>query len=615
VTEPTYSERASHLRKAGLPVVAGLILAGALVLRWVPLGGLALFLAAGGVFLTWFLERRVFGAARALERAIDRLARGDLNEPSKPLEAFPELADLRSRIDTVRDKLMVQAESEREAKSRSEMIANLSHELRTPMTGVVGLADLLEKSELTQRQQVLLNSLRDSADLLLTLLDDVVDLERLDESALQLDEVEFDLRRAVRLVGHVLQPGARNKGIELETWVAPDVPITVRGDATRLQQVLFNLVGNAVKFTESGSVRVEVRADAAVEDGIVPLRFEVVDTGIGIPAEQLPRLFGRYVQGVASTHRRFGGSGLGLAISKRLVELMGGCLSVESAEGAGSRFHFELRLPVGTSSPDPDGSAEGASEPHPGWARGLRLLVAEDHEVNRQMIRLLSEQEGFRVTTAEDGRSALRAMERSPFDLVLMDVHMPDLDGIEATRQIRRLPGPPGRTPVVALTADATLEHHNAPVEVGLDAVLLKPFHRSTFVQLAHRLLLQSGRVGPAPAASAPVFVDRERLDHLAEHLQPADLMHLIRRFSERMRTEVDTLLAALDGADAERTQIQAHRLAGFAANFGARALAEWARQVEHDGPAPTSREEVLRLTESTLAELDRWLEQAHQNS
>lgn len=585
-------------------LAAGLGAAAVLLLpAWAAVGLLFVIAAASA----WVFERRVFRAASEAAGSIERLSKGDLEDYRATLAAYPELQDLVGPMETVRQKLLEQRRAEAAALAKSQILANLSHELRTPMTGVMGLADLLQQTALTPKQRSLVDNLHDSADLLLTLVDDVLVLSKLDEQALRLESIDFDLGRAVRLVCNLLQPKATQKGIELDAWIDPEVPPVLVGDPTRLQQVLFNLVGNAIKFTESGSVRVEIRGHAS--PGGIDLVLDVIDTGIGIPAARLPHLFDRYEQGDPSTHRSFGGSGLGLTISKRLIGLMNGTIGVSSQVGEGTRFRVELTLPVGdptkiSAGPTVDAlDGRASSEPPPGWAKGLKLLVAEDHEMNREMLRLLAEQEGFRVTTAHDGRAALEAVRGADFDMVLMDVQMPEMDGLEATRHIRRLAEPRCRVPVVALTADATKALRSE--EEGLDGFLLKPFHRSRFVRMAHDLLRD--RRSADALQAAPSVVDGSRLDHLSEHLPASDLTRLIERFTDRVRSEVGVLQEALADEDAVRIKAQSHRLAGFAANFGATGLAEWARGLEQSGPLPESWEQAQSLMESTVEELDRW--------
>jgi hypothetical protein len=509
--------------------------------------------------------------------------------------------------------------AEAEAKNKEQMLANMSHELRTPMTGVLGMADLLLQSGPSREQRKLLTGLRSSADLLLTLLNDVLDLSKLEANALRLERIDFDLRQAVTTVTQLLSPKASEKALALTVAIDDDVPMAVRGDPARLQQILFNLIGNALKFTDEGQV--QVRVTGGERDGMAHLRFEVNDSGIGIPEERIPQLFHRFQQGDESTTRRYGGTGLGLAISKKLTEMMGGEIGVHSQLGRGSTFHVQVCLPVG------DPSEVGAPTPldhrlRLGWAKGRTLLLAEDQDVNRLMLKMLLEGEGFHVTAVEHGAEAVEAMHRQPFDLVVMDMHMPVMSGAEATRAIRRMATE--RPPIIiGLTADAVVEHRNQYLSVGLDAFLTKPFERNQFAALAYELLTKR-TAPPEPAAAARpseaetprgVALDRQRLRHLQESVGTRNLERLLDKFTRQARDEAEQLeTALLSGTDAD-VRYRAHRLAGFAGNFGAVRLAEWARELNaHPEVEPTGAlDELNRLVEEAIHAVEHWLVEAPQ--
>jgi PAS domain S-box-containing protein len=505
-----------------------------------------------------------------------------------------------------------QQDAKAEALNKSQMLANMAHELRTPMTGVLGMADLLLQTKLDDQQHRLLTGLRSSADLLLTLVDDCLDFSRLEADAMRLEPVDFAPRRAVDTVIQLLEPESRRKQIELIADVDPSVPAALRGDPVRLQQILFNLVGNAIKFTEEG--RVQVRMQAKVEDGHAQIHIEIQDTGVGIAPERIPQLFERWDQGDKETRARFGGNGLGLAISRRLSQMMGGDISVRSERGRGSIFGVDLIFPVGN-----DRSIDGPRAPIVplGWARGLSLLLAEDEDVNRTMLTVLTEAEGFRVTSVADGAAAVEAAKTKAFDLVLLDMHLPVLSGAEAAAAIRELPSPFGRARLIGSTADAVLENRSDLQSLGIEALLTKPFDRNDFAWLAQSLLSPSAFPPPAPEAPMPkiTLVSQTRLDHLASHLGQQRLDQLSEQFRRRARDEVGQVEEALFGRDADHLSEACHRLAGFAANFGADRLAAEARGVEaprDDVERTQALDRLQRCLEDTLHEMDARMTRPH---
>jgi len=373
------------------------------------------------------------------------------------------------------------AEQADQAKSR--FLANMSHEIRTPMAGVLGLVDLLLKTELSPTQRGYGELIQTSAGSLLRLIDDVLDFSKIEAGRLSLERVPFDLHATLREIVELLRFRASARRTELALTLHPGVPEWVWGDPGRLRQVLTNLVGNAVKFTEGGHVDVEVERLA---DG--RLRFVVTDTGIGIPQEVRGRLFTLFSQADSSTSRRFGGSGLGLAISQRIVEQMNGEIGYESTPGVGSVFWFILPF-------DPAAPPVPAPSP-PSWAlathsdgRQYRILVAEDNAINQLVITHELAALGHEVTAVNNGLEALKALEDHPFDLVLMDCQMPELDGYEASRRIRASPGEIRRIPIVALTAHALKEDLERCIEAGMNDTITKPFREDVLRQKLERWL------------------------------------------------------------------------------------------------------------------------------
>jgi signal transduction histidine kinase len=369
-----------------------------------------------------------------------------------------------------RDAEEARAAAERAAGAKSSFLAAMSHEIRTPLTSVLGMADLLATEDLAERQNGYVEAIRASGRHLLTILNDILDFSRIEAERLELERIDFPLGGVLGELRSLVAPQAAERDLAVAFELDKRAPPMVRGDPTRLRQVLFNLLGNALKFTREG--RISVAARETARDGkTARLRFEVRDTGVGIPPERQAALFEPFSQHDASTTRRYGGTGLGLAICKRLVEAMEGAIGVESAPGAGSLFWFEVPLEIG----DPAAAAAARPAFDPGSAPPLRVLVAEDMRMNRELLRAMLGRHGHEVTFAQDGAEAVEWAERERFDLVLMDVRMPVMDGMEAARRIRRLPSPAGSVPILGLTANVMEAERRRCVEAGMDMVLTKP--------------------------------------------------------------------------------------------------------------------------------------------
>ncbi len=360
--------------------------------------------------------------------------------------------------------------------AKAQFLANMSHEIRTPMNGVLGALDLLGHSELTPEQRRLLDTATSSSEALLTVLNEVLDFSKIEAGRLELVDEPLALRPVLTSVVDLLSPMAQRKGLALTAEFDPSLPARVRGDAGRIRQVLLNLIGNALKFTDRGRVIVRARR-APGDSGARPvLRLEVEDTGIGISPEAMSRLFTPFFQADQSNHRRFGGTGLGLVISKRLAEAMGGELSVESASGRGSTFRMSLPLEALADAP----AATAVAVPRVPLAG--QVLLVEDNLVNRMLAVAMLNNLGIEVTEAENGQAALERMQGSRFDLVLMDCQMPVMDGFEATREIRareRAALAP-RIPIIAVTANAMSGDAERCLQAGMDSYLAKPYTLET---------------------------------------------------------------------------------------------------------------------------------------
>ena len=348
--------------------------------------------------------------------------------------------------------------------AKSDFLAVVSHEIRTPMNAVISAANLLRRTKLDDRQREHVAMLTDAGDVLMGLLNDVLDFSKIEAGKMELESAEVVLHERLAMLGRLWEPRAMAAGVRLTLQIAPDVPEAVRTDPLRLQQILFNLLSNAVKFTSHGEIVVAVGWDGE------RLTVAVSDTGCGIPADRLEHVFNSFEQADVGTTRRHGGTGLGLSISRKLAEIMGGSLTVASVEGEGSTFTLTLPVEaVQTAAARPERQAEAA-----GGLRGRSILAADDHEVNRRILALLLEPHGCRLTLVENGAEAVEAAAVEPFDAVLMDMQMPVMDGLEATRRIRD-GAINGGTPVIALTANALDTHRAAWEAAGVHAFLTKP--------------------------------------------------------------------------------------------------------------------------------------------
>ena len=470
------------------------------------------------------------------------------------------------------------ARNDAEAASRTKtaFLANMSHELRTPFQGVLGMLALLRHGPLTPQQSAQLRTATESANHLLGLLNDVLDASTLEGGHLRLFPQPTSLTRLLDEVESTMSISAHGKGLELKVTRAADVPDTVEADAKRLKQILFNLMSNAVKFTDRGSVMLTVERSGGTTQRPV-LLFQVSDTGIGMDRETIGRLFQRFSQGDDSTSRRFGGTGLGLEISRSIAQLMGGDIDVESLPGAGSRFTLRVALPAR--------SAEVPPAPAPvlqlSHTPALQVLVVDDHSVNRDYMQALLSHFGHTVRLCSNGREAIEAAAQGAFDIVLMDLHMPHIDGFDAARAIRKLPAPAGRMPIVALSADAFRETREATKRVGMNDFLAKPVQPPDLAECLARFF--ASPTPPAPAAPDPAaLIDPSRADAAFAALAPG--LHakmLACFFDDEESGAIALLLACLASADQTHTRSAAHAVRGAASNLGLTRLAETVQTIE----------------------------------
>jgi two-component system sensor histidine kinase/response regulator len=515
--------------------------------------------------------------------------------------------DITERLEREAALLAANAKAEAASRAKGEFLANMSHEIRTPMNSVIGMARLALARETDARQSDYLEKILLSGEHLLGLIDDILDFSKLDAGKLKMEAVDFDLFELMQSLNSLMAGKAAAGGLHLALETDPELPRNLQGDPLRLRQVLLNFIDNAIKFTKQGSVRVRAKALGQAAEGACEVLFEVQDTGIGMSQVELSTLFQPFHQADGSVTRRYGGTGLGLAISKRLIEMMGGEVGVVSAENCGSTFWFRVQLTLGNQTTAPSVAGAGARPGNHHALKAARILLAENNQFNQQVAREFLEAAGCVVQVANDGAEALDLLARQPFDCVLMDIQMPVMDGLQATRRIRANPAL-AAIPIIAMTANALAEERANCLAAGMDDFIAKPvLPEVMYAVIGNRLSnrspfgeMSSGREKDVRSSQTAV-IDLRGLAEMVGN-DERRLREFVSRFAATTRQDMARVDAALTSHNATALKELGHHMKSPAGMVGALGFAALCQALEDNADNPPKAGEIAREMHAELA-------------